>query len=218
MIKKPEFKTGNASIRKALNEVAEYARRHGVNPAGLPGWSETIDGWNPPIIGPGSESSPEHWGLRIISETGVATKVAIKNPGTVKKTTAYDNSGLVTITGIADEFTPAAGKLLVIKVAPDLAASLEMVDEWTGWPYPIQTAASSPPGYRVLSYYYYLLYAFVPTADSTDPFAVSIGDSLKAEKRGFNNNLQFVLSRGQDSTGAVVSYFELLPAVGCERS
>lgn len=43
----PEFKDGNVAFATALNEVVEYARRHGVNVAGLPGWEQTPDGWRP---------------------------------------------------------------------------------------------------------------------------------------------------------------------------
>ena len=47
MIERPEFKDGNAAFVAALNEVVEYARRHGVNVEGLPDWEQTPDGWRP---------------------------------------------------------------------------------------------------------------------------------------------------------------------------
>jgi hypothetical protein len=43
-----EFKSGNKWFVDALNKVVSYARGHGVNPAGVPGWSWTVDGWQPP--------------------------------------------------------------------------------------------------------------------------------------------------------------------------
>jgi hypothetical protein len=45
----PEFKSGNASFRKALKAVVAYARKHGVNAAGRHGWAETERGWVPPV-------------------------------------------------------------------------------------------------------------------------------------------------------------------------
>ena len=45
MKERPEFKEGNAAFAKALNQVVEYARLHGVNVAGLTDWEETVDGW-----------------------------------------------------------------------------------------------------------------------------------------------------------------------------
>lgn len=45
----PKFSSGNASIRKALNAVVAYARKHGVHPGGRHGWSESPNGWVPPV-------------------------------------------------------------------------------------------------------------------------------------------------------------------------
>lgn len=64
-MKPPEFKKGNASIRHALSEVVEYARKHGVNPAGAPGWSVSADGWVPPGGGTGQRPAPRQWQLRL---------------------------------------------------------------------------------------------------------------------------------------------------------
>jgi len=44
----PQFSKGNKWIVDAINKVIAYARGHGVNPAGVPGWSWTVDGWQPP--------------------------------------------------------------------------------------------------------------------------------------------------------------------------
>lgn len=50
-MKPPKFTSGNKAFQKALNEVVEYARKNGVNPAGRPGWSQSPDGWVPPLRG-----------------------------------------------------------------------------------------------------------------------------------------------------------------------
>lgn len=49
-----EFNSGNKWFVSALNKLVQYARGHGVNPAGVPGWSWTIDGWMPPRSGLGA--------------------------------------------------------------------------------------------------------------------------------------------------------------------
>jgi hypothetical protein len=46
---KPTFTGGNKSFGAALNRTIESLWRHGLNPAGMPGWSESADGWVPPL-------------------------------------------------------------------------------------------------------------------------------------------------------------------------
>lgn len=47
---KPTFTGGNKSFGAALNKLANALWRHGLNPAGMPGWSESADGWVPPPV------------------------------------------------------------------------------------------------------------------------------------------------------------------------
>ena len=47
---KPTFTGGNESFGAALNKTVEALWRHGLNPAGMPGWSESADGWVPPPV------------------------------------------------------------------------------------------------------------------------------------------------------------------------
>ena len=54
MIEKPVFKEGNVAFAKALNEVADYAEKKGVNAEGMPDWSETLNGWRPPYATAGT--------------------------------------------------------------------------------------------------------------------------------------------------------------------
>lgn len=67
-MKPPEFRKGNASIRNALNLIVEYSKKHGVNPAGLPGWSQSADGWVPPLGGPASSDAVRQWQIRLRTE------------------------------------------------------------------------------------------------------------------------------------------------------
>jgi hypothetical protein len=70
----PTFKSGNTNFANALNAVVAAAKKHGVNPGGRPGWSETENGWLPPHIFSTATSSfrwdlerskiePEKWTL-----------------------------------------------------------------------------------------------------------------------------------------------------------
>lgn len=52
----PEFSTGNKWFVAMANAIIKYAKGHGVNCAGIPGWSWTIDGWMPPVSSGGSYS------------------------------------------------------------------------------------------------------------------------------------------------------------------
>ena len=214
-MKKPVFKTGNASIRAAINAVADFAEYHGVHIGGRPGWIQTTEGKHPPLVLGGTEAADEYWSLSKIPVDGGATKVAISNPGLVKKTTAYDNSDQVTIASIADEFTPTAGKLLCLKVVPDLTTTLVLVNEWTTWPNPLKTVASTPAGYYVFTEYYYVLYQFLASA-GTNPYAIAVDTNLFAHKRCFNSNLLFTISRTEDADAHVVSFPELIPCLGAE--
>jgi hypothetical protein len=49
MEKPPDFSDGNASFRRALRKVVDYAKKHGVHPGGRHGWSASPNGWIPPV-------------------------------------------------------------------------------------------------------------------------------------------------------------------------
>ena len=155
----------------------------------------------------------ELWALDVTDP--VLGKVKILNPGLVKKTTAYDNTDQVAITSLTSEFTAAAGKLLCLKVVPNLTTTLVMVDEWATWPNPLITEASDPAGYFIFTEYYYVLYQFLASA-GTNPLAVKINDTLYAHKRGFNHHLLFSIGRTEDEDSHVVSFPELIPCLGAE--
>ncbi len=143
-------------------------------------------------------------------------KVKISSPGLVKRTSALDASGLVTVAGLDGEFTPAADRLLVLEVLPTLETTLKLVSQWDGWPYPIDTVESDPPGFFVVEKYYYPLYDFV--SETGDPEAVPLSGGLFAERRAEDSDLQFELGRLEDKAGHVVSAWVLRPSQGCRRT
>lgn len=155
------------------------------------------------------------WG--IVVTDAVAGKFRLINPGTIKKTAAYDASGLVAVTGIGTEFTGAADHSLVLKVEPDLTITLELAaNSWTGWPLPLESEETSPAGNWVMKYYRLTLWDLVSSTD--DPNAVKLKTGLFAEFRGYRDNLQLFSTDMEDIGGRVMPAQELLPSTGCRRS
>ena len=211
-MKPPVFTSGNAAFKKALNSVVEFAKVHGVNPGGRPGWNQTADGWMPPYLTNSGASGPVFWDLQVTDST--EGKVKIINPGIVKRTSAYDASGLVSIASIDDEFTAVADSALILKVTADLTTTLEMVTtDWTGWPYPHESEETTPPGLWVMKFYRLILWDFV--ASSSRPDSIKVAEEVFAERRIMPSHLQFELVDTQDSDGHVIAGVQLVPAPGC---
>ncbi len=155
-----------------FNRLIDLIRKNRVLPI-RPGWEQTPEGLVPPVT-PEFDSSAraiEYWNLKIETTDEGDKEVSIKHPGKVKRTTAYDESGLVDVVDIAETFTPAVGKFLCLVVEPNLTVTLAMVEEWTGYPYPVKETDSDPAGKKILEKYYYVIWAFVAPPDSDDPDA-----------------------------------------------
>ena len=140
--KKPEFKGGNVSMAKGLNLVADYAQSHGVDPAGLPGWSKTANGWNPPDFAAIAAANPQPFDLVADSELEGGYKVYAPKV----RTSATDITANSTITD--NGFVPAVDNWLVAEITdldtPDI--EIKMLDTWTGYPSPYEfdTTSGSP--------------------------------------------------------------------------
>jgi len=156
------------------------------------------------------------WGLDVVDP--VAGTVRLARPGLIKKTAGYSTAAKVTVINVGDTFTAAAGSGLILEVTPLLAVTLKMVTlDWTGWPYPVESEATTPAGMWQMKFYRMLLWAFVGT--STDPKAVKVKDGLFAERiMEFPTHLQFFPTEMEDAAGHVVPVWELLPAPGCLRA
>ena len=208
-----------------FNRLIDLIRKNRVLPI-RPGWEQTPEGLVPPAI-PEFDTSVraiEYWSLKIETTEAGEKVVSIKHPGKVKRTTAYDDSGLVNVVDIAETFTPAVGKFLCLVVEPDLTVTLEMVDEWTGYPYPVKETDSTPAGKKILEKYYYVIWAFVSPPDPDDPDApprpigsMTVSDTIMAVKWGYGTHLQFVLAQDETLTGHVIPYYQLIPGTGTEE-
>ena len=103
-----EFKSGNKWFVDALNKLVKYARGHGVNPAGVPGWSWTVDGWQPPRAKGGGDGLSR---LDLIAGEAEGSR-KLREPLIV----AGINSLHETLEITNDEIIPAADHWIVLRV------------------------------------------------------------------------------------------------------
>ena len=120
-MKRPEFKSGNKWMVEALNLVAEYAQRTGVNPGGRPGWNETAQGWLPPKVGVGEGLAIDAWDLVTFEE-----QYKIANPGRIYLD-YNDLAEPVTITGITSAFDFGPSQYAYIKLTNLTEPTFELV-------------------------------------------------------------------------------------------
>jgi hypothetical protein len=130
-----EFKKGNKWFVDALNAVIKYARGHGVNPAGVPGWSWTVDGWQPPRASGGEGVTLDPWDIISAPNTEGLSKLrapfCIWSHDEITKT--------VSITNAPMELEPdtwivakAVGPIADFVETP--ALEIDIVDEWEWYP------------------------------------------------------------------------------------
>lgn len=123
----PQFSKGNKWFVDALNALVAYARGHGVNPAGIPGWSWTKDGWQPPRVKGGGSESAFPWSLN--SAGGGAYSITV---GTILKDSSVI-SGALTCSNPDFEFTPTPDGFLAVKITELAPVEYELVflSSWT---------------------------------------------------------------------------------------
>ena len=185
-MKRPEFKTGNASFREALNLVLDYAQQHGLNPGGRPGWIETKDGWFPPFISPSGESeSGIPWDLRIVDSESFSVGI---DPGTIIAN-ASDLSSAVTLTAADSNFTVSDGSLIWIDIvgAVPITATLTSGVGWgDGKAYAITGTYPS----QTVEHYRYPLWEFRSTGGAG---FVTVGDGLFARRLAPKTDLMIIV-------------------------
>lgn len=138
----PEFKSGNGYFVKALNALGEYAQRHGIDPAGLPGWSQGEFGWTPPYGSSALDGSIKPWDI-VAGGTEDGEKV-LSSPNVIASLT--DITDELTVTNTA--FVPAIDTWLVAEII-DLdspAIEIKLLETWEGFPsaYEFDTTGPSP--------------------------------------------------------------------------
>ena len=203
----PQFASGNAAFAQALNQVVEYARRHGINPGGRPGWNETPDGWMPPLFRGGSESVFLTWNLQVADPAAPSVKLL---PGTIIKDVANVTEGL-DITDVENEFAVSAGDYMWLKLEFDenteqFIATVETGNSWPGHPrgYEI-TGTGSAAEWASTSY---LLYAFTSTSTATSE---AIGNGVFSERLIGDHHLAVIGTNYQSGTDKPTTGFTFIP-------
>lgn len=130
-----EFKSGNKWFVDALNKVVACAWGHGVNPAGIPGWSWTVDGWQPPRTKSGSGGSDDLWDIVPAPDSGGESK--LRFPFCVWSHDQLTKS--VSITN--NSFELGVDKWIVAKAVGPIATFIEtpaleidIVNQWEWFP------------------------------------------------------------------------------------
>jgi len=184
-MKPPEYKSGNASFRKALNDVVLFARRHGLNPAGAPGWRQSADGWAPPPFPSAEIEFKSLWQINIEnSENG---EVSI-DCGTIIKD-ASDLSEALTITDEEEIFSPNDGDWIYLKLSniETPTATLMSGENWEDYPsaYEITDEGEN----ATYAAYYYPLYHFV--AEPTIGYTI-INENLYYKRFAPDSNFELI--------------------------
>lgn len=132
---KPTFKGGNMSIASALNRLSTSLWRHGVNPAGRPGWSESADGWVPPVVFGGELASVDNWDIILDPDLEGGSK--LRSPFCVWSHDQLNKTVSITNTS----FQIGLNKWIVAKASGPIATFLEtpmleidIVDNWDWYP------------------------------------------------------------------------------------
>ena len=198
--KPPEFSSGNKWMVRALNSVVKFALVHGVNPAGIPGWSQTTDGWQPPRIRPSAIAGSDPWDIsKTTGENGLTSvSVAI---GTILKSSDSISTALSCINE-TDTFEADAGGFIGIKF--DLSLGFDIDDYEIVYSDSWFVASDKTVDYNgtvgaddfeVLAAYF-PLYKFVAAAEDG---SVPISDGVHAVRLCERENLRMVAIYFRDS-------------------
>jgi hypothetical protein len=176
MQKKPTFANGNKSFGAALNKTVESLWRHGLNPAGMPGWSESADGWVPPPVFSDPAKLIVPWDLTIVSREDLTVKI---NCGTIIKDISDLRAGM-TITNATSTFSPSPGDFAYIKLSGPFSsqtAALEIGGNWDSDPSAVEDDGEG--ALASFEAYYYHLWSF---SDTKTDESITIGEDLYAVK------------------------------------
>lgn len=208
-----DFRSGNKWMVAALNKVIAYARGHGVNPAGIPGWSWTIDGWQPPRVKPSSLSDSSPWE---ISATDREEGIISVSAGTILKS-SDSISAVLTRSNPDDTFTVDAGGYIAIKL--DLSETFGVTEYeivyGSSWflpdDKPIEyTGTPAQVDFQVLARYYPLWKFVAESGDGTIP----IKEGIHAQRIAPSEHLRLIMAYYQiatDDAMFLVPDFELAP-------
>ncbi len=219
MATKPQpLKGGNVSIRNAINQRTEALWRHGVNPAGMPGWSETADGWKPPLsFGGGVFDSFVPWSLTVVPPAqdnlfSILRGTILINPSSVFSQFAGAEPNTLTCSNEDFEFTPAAGLFIAIKLESLNPTTYELV-ELNTWPEEdgftmTYTGTPGEEGFEFVAKHYPLWY-FIDT--KPDQSWTGFGESIFGKQvcPPFNFKMVDTLYKTKDGEYLVAPDFDI---------
>lgn len=207
-MKPPVFTSGNAAFKKALNSVVEFAKIHGINPGGMPGWSQSADGWRPPSIPPSVIAAGLLWELSI--EDADAAQVSIECAKILKD--ASDLSETFTILNGDTIFTVAAGDKIFLKVINLATPSITLTKASTWTDYPSRYEVTETGASAAFAAYHYPLYYF---DDVNDAAAITVqADSIYAHRVCENTHFELIYSVYQKDSDAALTVPKLIASHG----
>ena len=213
----PEFKSGNAAFVDALNQVVEYARRHGVNPGGRPGWNETPDGWMPPFQGGGGNGSSRRiWDIEVVDAEAGTIKLEV--PGKVRISDDVDETGLIAIASIGATIAMAAGDYLVLEwdaTTSTPVCTLKVLDTWSGFPFAYTTADSGD--HKIFQKGYTPLWVAKAAEDVPTPVAglhVVLNAEVTLERLAPDAHFEVINYLVEIASGQMVDVDRLIPGCG----
>lgn len=167
----------------------------------------------PPTVAPVREVSTvalggaARWDLAMTD----TDEVKVARAGQIKRTSALDGSGAISIDSVGSSFAVADGDFLVLEIERDLTTTLNLRSTWDGYPMPVDTEESTPGGVWVMTKYYFPLWYFSAAKPDTDG---TLFGTVWGRKLCPDSDFQIIVSREQDADGHVVSSVELRPAAG----
>lgn len=210
----PQFSKGNKWIVDALNKVIAYARGHGVNPAGVPGWSWTVDGWQPPRVRAGETNSPRLWDVEVVSADDSSIKMSC--PGVVRKIDDVDNTSLVSISGLASTFEVAAGDYLVLEWTAAAVCTLKVLSTWDGFPFPYVTTLDAEE-FLIFDKTICPLWKVLATGDVATVYPgrhLPLGDAIILERLAPDAHLEIANYQAEHPTGKMIDVDRFWPGFG----
>jgi hypothetical protein len=213
MITPPRFSTGNKSILKALNEIVAWARKIGVNPAGRPGWAQSVDGWIPPVID-ASSSSFRFWDIEIVSKDDRTIK--IKVPAKIKKYEGLDSTCILDVADDTENFTADVGKYLVIEVTKDIVATMKIAPDYTDFPWPWETETLDDERLSMLNAFIPLYKFIAPPETLVDGVHLRINDSIVAVRLAPDAHLELIDTMMEHPDGQILKVIKAVPGFGAE--
>lgn len=209
----PDFKQVEKGFgKRTFNRILKLLRSNWILCDGIPGWERTAGGVKPPPIPEPSSIQNPQWGLAV--QDAEAATVQITNPGTLKKTHALDNSGLVTITDIGADHTAAVDSWLVLEIQPDLTTTAKVTAAWTGYPQPLDTTLDATSGLYTVNNVYYPLWAFVSSTGAPSD-AATVNSTISAIRIAPNADLQLYETLIEDDNGRLIPCYWPEPSVSC---